>query len=52
VGEHGYSFNLKLAHALVEHETLNGEEVQRVIKGEAIRTIGEALEEEISKVLS
>jgi len=35
----------RLARALVEHETLNAEEVQRVIKGEPIRSIAEVLED-------
>jgi hypothetical protein len=30
---------LKLAHALVEHETLNLEEVKKVIRGEPIRDL-------------
>lgn len=42
----------KLAHALVEHETLNAEEVQKVVKGEPIRSITEVLEEDISNVES
>ncbi|TFK29935.1 ATP-dependent peptidase [Coprinopsis marcescibilis] len=39
----------KLAHALVEHETLDSDEVQKVIKGEPIRNISEVLEEDLSK---
>ncbi|KAG2020285.1 ATP-dependent peptidase [Coprinopsis cinerea AmutBmut pab1-1] len=39
----------RLAHALVEHETLDSEEVKKVIKGEPIRNISEVLEEELSK---
>ncbi|KAJ8078767.1 i-AAA protease yme1 [Marasmius tenuissimus] len=35
----------RLAHALVEHETLDREEVSKVIKGEPIRGIAEVLEE-------
>ncbi|KAF9264692.1 ATP-dependent peptidase [Marasmius fiardii PR-910] len=35
----------RLAHALVEHETLDKDEVSKVIKGEAIRGIVEVLEE-------
>jgi ATP-dependent metalloprotease len=35
----------RLAHALVEHETLNLEEVKKVIEGEPLRTIGEILED-------
>ncbi|KAF9482749.1 ATP-dependent peptidase [Pholiota conissans] len=37
-----------LAHALVDHETLNLEEVKKVIKGEPIRTMTEILEEDMS----
>ncbi|KII88517.1 hypothetical protein PLICRDRAFT_161699 [Plicaturopsis crispa FD-325 SS-3] len=37
----------RLAHALVEHETLDLEEVKKVIKGEPIRTITEVLEEQV-----
>lgn len=32
-------FYLQLAHALVEHETLNLEEVKKVIRGEPIRDL-------------
>ncbi|KDR81608.1 hypothetical protein GALMADRAFT_239667 [Galerina marginata CBS 339.88] len=39
-----------LANALVDHETLNLEEVKKVIKGEPIRTISEVLEEDISNL--
>ncbi|KAG6897572.1 hypothetical protein C0992_000160 [Termitomyces sp. T32_za158] len=38
----------RLAHALVEHETLDADEVKKVIKGEPIRTINEVLDHEIS----
>ncbi|KAF5365739.1 hypothetical protein D9758_003350 [Tetrapyrgos nigripes] len=38
----------RLAHALVEHETLDKDEVNKVIKGEAIQSVGEVLEEELS----
>ncbi|KAG5342745.1 hypothetical protein C0989_008694 [Termitomyces sp. Mn162] len=38
----------RLAHALVEHETLDAEEVRKVIKGEPIRTITEILDDEMS----
>ncbi|KAG5651599.1 hypothetical protein H0H81_008120 [Sphagnurus paluster] len=38
----------RLAHALVEHETLDSEEVKKVIKGEPIRNITEVLDEELS----
>lgn len=34
----------KLARALVEYETLDLEEVKRVVKGEPIRSIGEVLD--------
>jgi ATP-dependent metalloprotease len=40
----------QLAHALVEHETLDSDEVKRVIKGEPIRNITEVLEEELSNL--
>ena len=43
---------LKLAHALVEHETLNLEEVKKVIEGESLRTISEVLEEDMSNLES
>ncbi len=36
----------QLAKALMEHETLNGEEVRKVIKGELIRSVEKMLEEE------
>jgi len=39
----------RLAHALVEHETLDYEEVKKVINGEPIRNITEVLEEELSR---
>ncbi|KAJ6630799.1 peptidase family M41-domain-containing protein [Mycena sp. CBHHK59/15] len=38
----------RLAHALVEHETLDSDEVKKVIKGEPIRNITQVLEEELS----
>ncbi|KAJ8489671.1 hypothetical protein ONZ45_g13474 [Pleurotus djamor] len=38
-----------LAHALVEHETLDAEEVRKVIQGEPIRNITEILQEELSQ---
>ncbi|KAJ3845047.1 ATP-dependent peptidase [Lentinula raphanica] len=41
-----------LAQALVEHETLDKDEVHRVIKGEPIRNITEVLEEELAKSLN
>ncbi|CDO68314.1 hypothetical protein BN946_scf184799.g41 [Trametes cinnabarina] len=40
----------RLANALVEHETLDAEEVQKVIKGEPIRNIDEVLKEDLSKM--
>lgn len=43
---------IKLARALVEHETLNAEEVQKVVKGEPIRSITEVLEEDITNLES
>ncbi|KAJ6496675.1 ATP-dependent peptidase [Mycena vitilis] len=39
----------RLAHALVEHETLDSDEVKKVIKGEAIRNITQVLEDELSR---
>ncbi|KIK57837.1 hypothetical protein GYMLUDRAFT_46049 [Collybiopsis luxurians FD-317 M1] len=41
-----------LAKALVEHETLDKEQVMRVIKGEPLRQISEVLEEELVKTSS
>lgn len=41
---------LQLAEALVEHETLNMEEVKKVIKGEPIRKIEEVVGEDISRM--
>jgi ATP-dependent metalloprotease len=38
-----------LAHALVEHETLDSDEVKKVIKGEPIRNIADVLEDDLSK---
>jgi ATP-dependent metalloprotease len=38
----------RLAHALVEHETLDLEEVKKVIKGEPIRTIKEIIQEDLA----
>jgi ATP-dependent metalloprotease len=35
----------QLAHALIEHETLNSDEVRRVIKGEPIRDLTEKIME-------
>ncbi|KAF5330739.1 hypothetical protein D9619_005757 [Psilocybe cf. subviscida] len=42
----------RLAHALVDHETLDLEEVKKVVRGEPIRTITEVLDEEISNLNS
>lgn len=42
----------QLAHALVDHETLNLDEVKKVIKGEPIRTITEILEEDVPNLKS
>ncbi|RXW15065.1 hypothetical protein EST38_g10789 [Candolleomyces aberdarensis] len=39
----------RLAHALVEHETLDSEEVKKVIKGETIQNIADVLEDDLSK---
>ncbi|KAJ7109374.1 peptidase family M41-domain-containing protein [Mycena epipterygia] len=39
----------RLAHALVEHETLDLDEVKKVIKGEPIRNITQVLEDELSR---
>ena len=41
---------LQLADALVEHETLDAEEVQKVIKGEPIRNIVEVIKEDLSRL--
>ncbi|KAF5380979.1 hypothetical protein D9615_003952 [Tricholomella constricta] len=40
----------RLARALVEHETLDSDEVKKVIKGEPIRNITEVLDEELSNI--
>jgi len=42
-------FSHQLAHALVEHETLNADEVRKVIKGESIRDISQVLEDDMSR---
>ena len=42
-------FYHQLAHALVEHETLNADEVRKVIKGEPIRDLSEVLEDDVSR---
>lgn len=39
---------MQLAAALVEHETLDAEEVRKVIKGEPIRNITEVIKEDLS----
>ncbi|KDQ60825.1 hypothetical protein JAAARDRAFT_31809 [Jaapia argillacea MUCL 33604] len=41
----------RLANALVEHETLDLEEVKKVIKGEKIRTIKEVVQEDLNRVV-
>lgn len=40
---------VQLAHALVEHETLDSDEVRKVIKGEPIRNIVEILAEDLAQ---
>ncbi|TFY64871.1 hypothetical protein EVJ58_g2334 [Rhodofomes roseus] len=40
----------RLASALVEHETLDAEEVKKVIKGEPIRNIKEVIQEDLSRM--
>jgi len=40
----------RLATALVEHETLDAEEVKKVIKGEPIRNIKEVIQEDLSRM--
>jgi ATP-dependent metalloprotease len=43
----------RLAHALVEHETLDAEEVKKVIRGEPIRNIKEKIShDEVAEVAS
>jgi hypothetical protein len=42
----------QLAQALVEHETLDMEEVKKVIKGESIRAIEQVITEDISRIMS
>jgi len=42
----------RLARALVEHETLDSDEVKKVIKGEQIRNITEVLNEALGEELS
>jgi ATP-dependent metalloprotease len=41
---------LQLAQALVDHETLDMEEVKKVIKGEPIRGIEQVINEDISRL--
>jgi len=38
----------RLAHALVEHETLDADEVRKVVKGEPIRNIKELMKEDLT----
>ncbi|OBZ75445.1 ATP-dependent zinc metalloprotease FTSH 5, mitochondrial [Grifola frondosa] len=40
----------RLASALIEHETLDAEEVKKVIKGEPIRNITEVIQEDLSRM--
>ncbi|KAI0336498.1 ATP-dependent metallopeptidase Hfl [Cubamyces sp. BRFM 1775] len=40
----------RLASALVEHETLDAEEVQKVIRGEPIRNIDEVIKEDLTRL--
>ncbi|RPD66106.1 ATP-dependent metallopeptidase Hfl [Lentinus tigrinus ALCF2SS1-7] len=40
----------RLANALVEHETLDAEEVEKVIRGEPIRNIDEVIKEDLSRI--
>ncbi|KAF7792984.1 hypothetical protein EIP86_004089 [Pleurotus ostreatoroseus] len=44
------SISPQLATALVEHETLDAEEVRKVIKGESIRNITEVIQEDLSRM--
>ena len=41
---------LQLAHALVEHETLDADEVRKVVAGEPIRNIKEVVEDDLSRM--
>jgi len=40
--------HVQLAHALVEHETLDADEVRKVVKGEPIRNIKELMREDLT----
>ncbi|EMD38548.1 hypothetical protein CERSUDRAFT_48133 [Gelatoporia subvermispora B] len=40
----------RLAHALVEHETLDADEVRKVVAGEPIRNIKEVVEDDLSRM--
>ena len=40
----------QLAAALVEHETLDAEEVRKVVKGEPIRNITEVIQEDLTRM--
>ena len=40
----------QLANALIEHETLDMEEVKKVIRGEPIRNIKEVITEDLSRM--
>lgn len=39
---------MQLAQALVEHETLDSDEVKKVIKGDSIRHMDKILEEDLT----
>lgn len=45
-----FELPLQLAAALVEHETLDADEVRKVIKGEPIRNITEVLAEDLTRI--
>lgn len=50
---HAYkSTSLQLANALIEYETLDMDEVKKVIKGEPIRNLKEIIQEDLSQVPS
>jgi len=40
----------QLALALIEHETLDTEEVKKVIRGEPIRNIKDVISEDLSRI--
>ena len=41
---------VQLALALIEHETLDMEEVQKVVRGEPIRNIKDVVSEDLSRL--